>query len=85
MENIQYTLNNKYVIISQNRIQSRKYKVNKIVIGTLVAETAKTLVLDTGTCKRGIHKKTIRKMINIDSIDNYNTLFFIERIEGALV
>ena len=72
---MEYTMNNKYLIISQNRIQSRKYMVNKITIGELVADTG---------IKR-IRKHTIAKMINLSCITMTNEQFLIERIEGAVV
>ena len=85
MKNIQYVINDKYVVISQNVIQSRKYKVNKITIGTLVGDTGKTLKFQTDNGFKRINKRTIAKLINISAIMNVNTQFFIERIEGALV
>ena len=84
MENIQYIINDKYLTISQNRIQSRKYLINKITIGTLIAETAKSLVFKTDGGNKRISKRTISKMINISCITMVNEQFLIERIEGAL-
>ena len=78
-------MNNKYLIISQYRIQSRKYMVNKITIGELVADTGKTLMFKADTGIKRIRKHTIAKMINLSCITMANEQFLIERIEGALV
>lgn len=85
MENIKYTMDNKYIIISQNRIQSRAYMVNKITIGTLVADTGKTLTFETDLGKKRIRKRTITEMIDISNVCFAHTQFLIEKIEGALV
>lgn len=82
---MEYTMDNKYLIISQNRIQSRKYMVNKITIGTLVADTGKTLVFSTELGAKRIRKRTIAKMLDISNVSIAQTQFFIDKIEGALV
>lgn len=85
MENIQYTIGNKYIIISQNRIQSRKYMINKITIGTLTTDTGKTLMFKADTGIKRIRKYTIAKLIDITNIVSMNEQFLIDRIEGVLV
>lgn len=82
---MEYTFGNKYLIISRNKIQSRKYMVNKITIGTLDSETKKTLIFKTESGIKRIRKYTIAKMIDLSCITMVNELFLIERIEGALV
>lgn len=82
---MEYTINNKYLVISQNRIQSRKYMVNKIIIGELTAETDKSFIFNTDTGKKRIWKKTISKLIDVSNLISYNERFLIEKIEGALI
>lgn len=82
---MEYTFGNKYLIISRNKIQSRKYMVNKITIGTLDSETKKTLIFKTESGIKRIRKYTIAKMIDLSCITMTNELFLIERIEGTLV
>ena len=82
---MEYTINNKYLVISQNRIQGRKYLVNKITIGTLESETNKSLIFKTDLGNKRIAKRTISKLIDVSCITMINELFLIERIEGALV
>ena len=84
MENLQYSIGNKYIIISQNVIQSRKYLVNKITIGDCKADTDKSLIFETIHGRKRISKRTISKLINITNIASCNEMFLIERIEGAL-
>lgn len=86
MENIQYTIGNKYIVISQNRIQSRQYKVNKIIIGELLKDTGKSLVFMTnGGIKRRVSKRTISELTDISRVDIVQTQLFINKIEDALV
>lgn len=85
MENIQYSIDNKYIVISQNRIQSRKYMVNKITIGYLTGVTDKSLIFRTDNGMKYIRKETISQLIDISNISFVHTQFFIEKIEGALV
>ena len=82
---MEYTINNKYVIISQNVIQSRKYSVNKIIIGTLKTETDKSLIFETDKGNKRVLKRTISKLIDVSAIMNINTQFFIDRIEAVLI
>lgn len=81
---MEYTINNKYIVISKNVIQSRKYSVNKITVGELIAEKEKSLIFETELGTKRIHKRTISALINITSIISINEQFLIERIEGAL-
>lgn len=86
MENIQYTIGNKYIVISQNRIQSRQYKVNKIIIGELLKDTGKSLVfMANGGVKRRVSKRTISELTDISRVDIVQTQLFINKIEDALV
>lgn len=85
MENIQYTIGHKYLVISQNRIQSRRYLVNKVTIGTLEAVTNKTFIFSTELGIKRIRKHTITKLIDITHIAVTHTQYFIDSIEGALV
>jgi hypothetical protein len=81
---MKYTINNKYIVISKNVIQSRKYLVNKITIGELIAEKEKSLIFKTDLGNKRLHKRTISKLIDITNIISVNEQFLIERIEGAL-
>ena len=85
MKNLQYNINDKYIVISQNKIQGRKYLVNKIVIGELIGETEKSLKFKTELGNKRISKRTVSKLINVTNIVSMNEQFLIERIEGALV
>ena len=85
MENIQYTMGHEYIIISQNRIQSRAYKVNKITIGRMSADTGKTLVFSTEAGIKRIRKRTITKMIDISGVSIAQTQFLIDCIKAVLV
>ena len=85
MKNIQYTMGNEYIIISQNRIQSRTYKVNKITIGRMSADTGKTLVFSTEAGIKRIRKRTITKMIDISGVSIAQTQFLIDCIKAVLV
>ena len=85
MKNLQYNINDKYIVISQNKIQGRKYLVNKIVIGELIGETEKSLKFKTELGNKRISKRTVSKLINVTNIASMNEQFLIERIEGALV
>ena len=82
---MEYQINNKYLVISQNRIQSRKYRVNKIVIGELVKDTDKCLHFSTDNGVKSIWKHTITRLINITNIVSMNEQFLIDRIERSLV
>lgn len=82
---MEYTINNKYVVISQNVIQSRKYSVNKIIIGTLKTETDKSLIFETDKGNKRVLKRTISRLIDVSAIMNLNTQFFIDRIEAVLI
>lgn len=82
---MEYTINNKYVVISQNVIQSRKYSVNKIIIGTLKTETGKSLIFETDKGDKRVLKRTISRLIDVSAIMNLNTQFFIDRIEAVLI
>ena len=77
-------MNNRYIVICQNRIQSRKYKVNRI-IGELTGEKEKSLIFKTCNGNKRVQKRTISKLINITNVVSMNEQFLIERIEGALV
>ena len=85
MKNLQYNINDKYIAISQNKIQGRKYLVNKIVIGELIGETEKSLKFKTELGNKRISKRTVSKLINVTNMVSMNEQFLIERIEGALV
>ena len=84
-KNMEYTMNHKYIIISSNKIQSRKHRINRIVIGTLVRETAKSLIFETGTGIKRLRKKVVIKLIDISTVSFVHTQFFIDRIEDALL
>lgn len=81
---IAYTFGNKYIVISQNRIQSRQYLVNKITVGELARDTGKSLVFNTANGERRIAKRTISDMIDITFISVIQTQFYMNRIEDAL-
>ena len=85
MENIQYSVGNKYIVISRNVIQSRKYMVNKITIGELVRDTGKSFIFVTDNGDKRIRKRTISKMIDVSAVMSLNEQFLIDRIEAALV
>ena len=82
---MEYTMNHKYIIISSNKIQSRKHRINRIVIGTLVRETSKSLIFETSAGVKRLWKKVIIKLIDISNISFVHTQFFIDRIEDALL
>ena len=85
MENKQYTVGNKYIIISNIIAQSNKYRVNKITIGTLTSVTAKCYNFSTDLGTKRIRKTNINKMIDISNVCFAHTQFFIDKIEGALI
>lgn len=85
MKNIQYSVGSKYIVISRNVIQSKKYTVNKIIIGQLSKVTDKSLIFKTDHGIKRIWKSTISKLIDISGISIAQTQLFIDRIEGALV
>ena len=82
---MEYKINNRYIVICQNIIQSRKYKVNRIIIGELTGEKEKSLIFETCNGNKRVQKRTISKLINITNVVSMNEQFLIERIEGALV
>lgn len=80
-----YAIGNKYLIISKIVIQSNKYTINKITMGTLVKVTDKCYNFVTDTGKKRIRKTNICKMIDVSLISIAQTQFLLDRIEGALL
>jgi RNase P/RNase MRP subunit p29 len=84
--NQEYSIGHKYIIIMQQVIQTNDPQiVNRIEIGEVIAETKAYLLLKTLTTKRYVKKSLIIRLIDISSIYNLNTQFFIDKIEGALI
>lgn len=84
--NQEYSIGHKYIIIMQQVVQTNDPQiVNRIEIGEVIAETKAYLLLKTLTTKRYVKKSLIVCLIDVSGIDNFNTQFFIDKIEGALI
>lgn len=82
---MEYEINNKYLVLSQIVIQSKKYTVNKITIGKLVKDTGATLMFETDTGIKRIRKRTIKKLLDITFVSVTHTQFLLDKMEAALV
>lgn len=80
-----YTIGNKYIVISQNHIQSRKHMVNKITVGKLVRVTNKSYIFECLNGKKYIQFRTLLNMIDITYCNLPTTQYIIDEIEAVLV
>ena len=80
---MEYNIDNKYIILIQQRIQTTLPQIiNRIEIGRLKRITKDYLVLEGG---KRVKKSLIKKAIDISNISFVHTQFFIDRMEDALV
>lgn len=84
--NQEYSIGHKYIVLMHQVAQTNDPQiVNRIEIGEVMAETKAYLLLKTLTTKRYVKKGLIVRLIDVSGIDNLNTQFFIDKIEGALI
>ena len=80
---MEYNINNKYIILMQQRIQTALPQIiNRIEIGRLKNITKDYLILESG---RRVKKSLIKRAIDISNIYFMHTQFFIDGIEDALI